>query len=109
MQLVSVVNEAALKRDLEAVAEIPIEQISRRERERLMVRKAVSYLPQDMRLIVFMKFWEGEMMEEIAKTLDLSLEHTRTKYLTALSYLERVLKPYILETSFFTKVDIETI
>lgn len=107
MRLSSAVNEAALKRDLEAVAAISVDRISRRERERLLVRKAVSHLPQSMRLIVFLKFWEGEMLEEIAKTMALPLERARAEYITALSYLERVLKPYVLEPSFFTKGDAE--
>ncbi|MBX3034581.1 MAG: hypothetical protein KF865_11710 [Bdellovibrionaceae bacterium] len=107
MRLSSVVNETALNRDLDAVAAIPAEQISRRERERLLVRKAISHLPQNMRLIVFLKFWEGEMLEEIAASLGLSLDRARSEYVTALSYLEKVLKPYVLEPSFFTKADAE--
>ncbi len=103
MRLSSMVDEQSLARDLEAVAAIPNEQISRRERERLFVRKAVSRLPQNPRLIVFLKFWEGEALEEIARTLNLSMEQTRAEYVIALSYLEKVLKPYVLEPSFFTK------
>lgn len=104
-QLSSVVNEAALKRDLDAVAAIPVDRISRRERERLLVRKAVFHLPQSMRLVMFLKFWEGEMLEEIAKNLDLPLERVQAEYGIALSYLERMLKPYILNPSFFVKAD----
>lgn len=103
MQLANLVNEEALNRDLAEVAAIPQEQISRRERERLLVRRAVARLPQNSRLIVFLKFWEGEMLEDIAKTLKLSVEQTRIEYIVALSYLEKVLKPYVLEPSFFMK------
>ena len=77
IRLSSMVDEQSLTQDLEAVAAIPNEQISRRERERLFVRKAVSRLPQNPRLIVFLKFWEGEALEEIAQTLNLSLEQAR--------------------------------
>lgn len=103
IQLSSIVNETALRHDLEAVAAIPNEQISRRERERLFVRKAIFHLPQNMRLIVFLKFWEGEMLEEIAHTMGLPLERARTEYVTALSYLEKVLRPYVLDPVFFMK------
>lgn len=103
MRLSSLVNEEALSRDLAEVAAIPQEQISRRERERLLVRKAVSRLPQNPRLIVFLKFWEGETMEEIAQTLNMPLEQTRIEYVIALSYLEKVLKPYVLEPGFFMR------
>ena len=103
MRLASIMDEQALTRDLEAVAAIPNEQILKRERERLFVRKAVSRLPQNLRLIVFLKFWEGEALEEIAQTLDQSKEKTRAEYILALSYLEKVLKPYVLEPNFFTK------
>lgn len=103
MRLSSLVNEEALTRDLEIIAAIPQERITRRERERLLVRVAVARLPQNPRLIVFLKFWEGEEMEEIAKILNLPLEHARSEYITALSYLEKMLKPYVLESSFFMK------
>lgn len=103
IKLSSVVDESALSRNLQEVAAIPNEKISRRERERLFVRKAVSYLPQNLRLIVFLKFWEGEDIEEIAKMLNLSVGQVRGEYLVALSYLEKALKPYILEADFFTK------
>lgn len=103
MKLSSTVDESALSRDLQAVAAIQNEQISRRERERLFVRKAISYLPQNLRLIVFLKFWEGEDIEEIAKTMNLPIGQVRGEYLVALSYLEKALKPFILEANFFTK------
>lgn len=103
MRLSCLVDEEALTRDLEAVAAIPQEQITRRERERLLVRKAVTRLPQNTRLIVFLKFWEEETMEEIAQTLNMPPEKARVEYVTALSYLEKVLKPYVLEPSFFMR------
>ena len=103
LRLSSLVDEVALIRDLEAVAEIPQNKITRRERERLLVRKAVARLPQNPRLIVFLKFWEGEAMEEIAQTLNISVDEVRVEYITALYYLEKVLKPYVLESSFFMK------
>ncbi len=103
IKLSSMVNESSLARDLQAVGSIPNEQISRRERERLFVRKAISYLPLNLRLIVFLKFWEGEDIEEIAKTMNLPIGQVRCEYLVALSYLEKALKPYILEANFFTK------
>lgn len=109
MKLSSTVDESALSRDLQAVASIPNEQISRRERERLFVRKAIAHMPQNLRLIVFLKFWEGEDIEEIAKTMNLPTGQVRGEYLVALSYLEKVLKPFILEASFFTKGNVAAV
>ncbi len=109
MRLSSQVNEEALTRELAEIAAIPQEKISRRERERLLVRKAVARLPENPRLIVFLKFWEGETMDEIAKTLSLPLEEARIEYVTALSYLEKVLKPFVLEPSFFMRGNVSTV
>lgn len=103
LRLAKEVNEQALKRDLDAVAAIPKNAISRRERERLLVRKAIAHLPQNSRLIVFFRFWEGAAIGEIAETMNLSRDAVRITYLIALSYLERQLAPYILESCFFTK------
>lgn len=103
MRLSSQVDEKALGRELEAVAAIPQGEISRRERERLLVRKAVMRLPQNARVILFLKFWEGDTLEEIAGLLALPLEQARIEYVSALSYLEKVLKPYVLEPSFFMR------
>lgn len=102
-RLTSLVDEEALSKELQAVAAIPNECISRRERERLLVRKALVLLPQNTRLIVFLKFWERESLEEIARTLRLTVEQARMEYIIALSYLEKVLRPYVLRPEFFMK------
>lgn len=109
MRLSSVVDEKALIQELETVVAIPKEKITRRERERLLVRTAIVRLPQNARLIVFLKFWEGETMEEIAKMLSITAEEARVEYIVALSYLEQVLKPYVLEPNFFMRVNARVI
>lgn len=103
MRLSSKVDEVALTRELIEVASIPNEEISRRERERLFVRKAVARLPQLARILIFLKFWEGETLEQIAQTLNWSVEQTRSEYVVALMYLEKVLKPHLLESDFFLR------
>lgn len=100
-RIVRETNEDKLKQDLEQVAALPKNAITRRERERLFVRRAISHLPQNTRMIVFLKFWEGETIGEISHTLKLPFEQVRCEYIAALSYLERMLKPYILDSSFF--------
>lgn len=103
MQFSSQVDEESLRRDLRNVAAVQNGEISRRERERLFVRIAISYLPSNCRLILFLKFWEGEALSEISETLGYSVESVRVSYLSALAYLEHELRPYILESKFFLK------
>lgn len=97
------VNEAELRRELKQIAEIPPEKISRRERERLLVRRAISYLPSNCRIILFLKFWERETFSEIADVVGFSVESVRVSYLVSLRYLERELSPYVLEPKFFMR------
>lgn len=103
LSLAKEVNKENLRRELESVANIPNCEISRRERERLFVRKAIAFLPQNPRLILYLSFWENEKIWEIAETLDLSIGQVRKDYLIGLAYLERELSPYILSNRFFLK------
>src|SRR5258708_4215143 len=95
------VDEEDLTRELNAVAESQEHAMSRAERERLLVRKAVSYLPDCCRVVVYLKFWEGQTLDEIAHDTGLSLREVRRSYLIALTYLEEVLRPYVLNSDFF--------
>ncbi len=90
-----------LRSELEHVSAIQNEKISRKERECLFVRKAVSFLPDNYRLIFYLKFWEDSSLEEIADTLSISIGVVRTNYLVGLKFLERELSPYMLESKFF--------
>ena len=109
LKLAREVNETAMRRDLDTIASMPNGAISRRERERLLVRKAVAHLPQDSRLIVFMKFWEGETIGEIAEMMNLTFDSVRVTLLIALAYLEKQLAPYVLDPDFFTKGDVTAV
>ncbi len=108
LEIARQVNEFELRRELNRIAEIPIAKISRRERERLIVRKAISHLPSNCRMILFLKFWEGETFSEIAAAIGFSVESVRVSYVLALGYLERELSPYILEAKYFMRQDIST-
>lgn len=108
LRLTKQVDVQRLRKELEEVAEIKNEKITRRERERLLVRKAVSFLPQESRLTLYLKFWEGETLEDIAEILRVSVSTVQINYLAGLSFLERELKPYILESKFFLRADAAT-
>jgi RNA polymerase sigma factor (sigma-70 family) len=103
MKFAMQVDEESLRRDMKKIAAISNERISRRERERLFVRTAILHLPSNCRLILFLKFWEGETLREIAETVGFSVESVRASYLLALAYLEHDLRPYVLESEFFLR------
>lgn len=106
-ELEKLVDIESLRRELKKVAAIERNQISRRERERLLVRTALSFLPENQRLIVYLRYWENQTLEEIAEMLDLPRQATITVYLLALAYLERELRPYVLNPEFFLRRDAE--
>ena len=92
-----------LRSELESVAAIQNEKISRSERECLFVRKAVSFLPENYRLTFYLKFWENNSLEEIADILCVSIGVVRTNYLVGLRFLEQELGPYLRENRFFLR------
>jgi DNA-directed RNA polymerase specialized sigma24 family protein len=102
-ELGALVNEEELDESLKVIAAIQNNDISRSERERLLVRTAVSYLPNCCRIVVYLKFWEGQTLDEIAHDLDIPLGEVRSSYLIALTYLEEVLSPYVLNRDLFMK------
>ena len=99
--LANQVDEVALRRELKQIAEIDNQFIERRERERLMVRKTISYLPTNCRILLFLKFWEGQSLSEISRTIAIDFEDVRRLFLVSLAYLERELGPYMTNDEFF--------
>lgn len=96
----------ALRRELKIVASINNNHISREEREKLIVRKAVSHLPTVSRIVIFLRFWENQSLSEIAEVVALSTQEVREIYLTSIKYLEKELSPYFLKNDFFMSKEV---
>jgi DNA-directed RNA polymerase specialized sigma24 family protein len=97
------VDQGRMRETLKSVAAIQSSEISRRERERLLVRKAISFLPSNCRLVLYLKYWESLTLDEIAFTTGLLLWEVRQLYVASLGYLERELRPYLTEVDFFLR------
>lgn len=85
------------------IAAIGKTQISKKEREKLFVHTALSYLPTRARTILFLKFWQDSTFDEISQTLNLPKKLVRVLFFLSLTYLERELRPYVAEPEMFVR------
>jgi RNA polymerase sigma-70 factor (ECF subfamily) len=77
-------------------SESPEEAHARSEREGL-VRRALSRLPEKQREVVSMHRFEGLSLREIARTLDIPLATTASRFYAGLSRLKHYLSPLMKE------------
>jgi len=77
-------------------SESPEEAHERSEREGL-VRRALSRLPEKQREVVSMHRFEGLSLREIARTLDIPLATTASRFYAGLSRLKHYLSPLMKE------------
>ncbi|MGE3263160.1 MAG: RNA polymerase sigma factor [Bacteriovoracia bacterium] len=97
------VDHVGMRKKLATIATIGESQISRVERERLFVHTALSYLPTRARTILFLRFWQDSSFCEIADALNLPMRLVRVLFFLSLTYLERELRPYIIEPEDFIR------
>lgn len=97
------VDHVGMRKKLMTIAAIGESQIARKEREKLFVHTALSYLPARARTILFLKFWQDHTFYEIAEILGLPMRLVRVVFFLSLMYLERELRPYVVEPEMFIK------
>lgn len=95
------VDHVGMRKKLIAIAAIGENQMSDKERERLFVNVALSYLPARARTILFLKFWHDHTFYEISDIIGLPMRLVRILFFLSLTYLERELRPYVVESKIF--------
>lgn len=102
------VDHVGMRKKLMTIAAIGESQIARKEREKLFVHTALSYLPARARTIIFLKFWNDHTFDEISDILGLPMKLVRVLFFLSLTYLERELRPYVVESEVFLKGYLKT-
>lgn len=97
------VDHVGMRKKLMTIAGLGESQISRQEREKLFVHTALSYLPTKARTILFLKFWEDRTFCEISEALNLPMRLVRVLFFLSLTYLDRELRPYVVDPEVFIK------
>lgn len=97
------IDQLSLRKKLVTIATIGESRISRKEREKLFVHTALSYLPTRARTILFLKFWQDSTFDEIGQALNLPKKLVRVLFFLSLTYLERELRPYVAEPEMFVR------
>jgi DNA-directed RNA polymerase specialized sigma24 family protein len=92
------VDHVGLRKKLMAISAIGEDLMPAKKRERMFVRTAVSYLPAQARTVLYLKFWEEQSLHEIGQVLGLTLKLVHALVCLALAYLERELRPYVVNS-----------
>lgn len=93
------VDHVGLRKKLVTISAIGEACISTKKKERMFVQTAVSYLPAQARIALYLKFWEDQSSHEIARVLGLTLKLVHALVCLSLAYLERELKPYVMNST----------
>ena len=98
-QFAKEVDYVGLRKKLVTISVICGTCVSAKKKERMFVQTAVSYLPTQARLALYLKFWEEQSSHEIARVLGLTLKLVHALVCLSLAYLERELKPYVMNST----------
>ena len=97
------VDHVGMRKKLMTIAAIGESQMSKKEREKLFVNVALTYLPARARTILFLKYWQDHTFYEISEALNLPMKLVRVLFFLSLTYLEKELRPYVMEPELFIK------
>ena len=81
--------------DLMSSAPPPLEALEAKE-ERRMVRAAVKTLPQRRRQIIYLFYWKGMTIQQIASFLGITPQAVSKSRMEALQQLRELLKDYMV-------------